>query len=155
MDKKRGNEPLDKINAAYDAIFNDVVEMPLADVQRALADVGVDREQLRAALHEKATELARQLRARGESAPPFLQRLLDQSADASELPAHPQRALEKATQYLTNLLGSVPTSTPPQIVGAFRGEGDLTAHDQQTIEEIDEELRRRAETEGENGDPET
>ncbi len=147
MSKKRDNDPLDRINAAYDAAFNDIAEMSQADVRRALAEAGVDRDQLRARLHERANQLARQMRSAGESAPPALKRLLEQTADSRELPDHPQRAFEKASKYLSNLLGPAPSTAPPQIVGAFRGEGDLTDRDKKTLDAIDEELLRRAEEE--------
>ncbi len=153
MSKKRDNDPLDRINAAYDAAFNDVAEMSQTDVRGALAEAGVDRDQLRARLHERANQLARQMRSAGESAPSALKRLLEQTADSRELPDHPQRAFEKASKYLSNLFGPAPSPAPLQIVGAFRGEGDLTERDQQTLDAIDEELLRRAEEE--DGDKKT
>lgn len=150
MSKKRDNDPLDRINAAYDAAFNDLAETSQADIRGALAEAGVDRDQLRARLHERANQLARQMRSAGESASPALKRLLEQTADSRELPDHPQRALDKASKYLSNLFGAPPSAAPLQVVGAFRGEGDLSDRDKQTLDAIDEEILRRAEEEDGN-----
>lgn len=150
MSKKRDNDPTDRMAAMYDASFNEVSEQSQADVRRALTEAGIDVDALPSRLHDRATELARALRAGGTSAPPALKRLLEQTAGSRELPDNPLRAFEKASQILGNLFAPRLGLGSTEIVGAFRGEGDLTDHDQQTLDEIDEELRRRAEeTDGE------
>lgn len=150
MSKKRDNEELDRINALYDALFNDPDDVPIEDVRRLLADAGIDRAALRERLHAKASDLARTGRAEGRVVSPALRRLLDQTGDAASLPADPKRALEKAQQYLAELFGGGPTANDIQIVGAFRGDGELTDHDKDTLDEIDAELRARAEAEDDN-----
>lgn len=152
MSKKRDKEDLDRINATYDVLFNDVAEMPLEDVRRALSDLGVDREALRKSLHDSATQLARSLRASGQSAPPHLTRVIEQSADATALPRDPKRALDKAKQYLADLLGPAASPGKLEIISAFRGDGELSDRDRKTIEALEADLRKRAETE--DGDSE-
>jgi hypothetical protein len=150
MSKKKDKEDLDRLNATYDAIFNDVAEMPLEDVRRALEDLGVDREALRNSLHSLTTRLARDLRTSGQSAPPYLSRVIEQSADVTELPQDPKRALDKAKQYLDGLLGPVVTPGRLEISAAFRGDTELSDRDRETIQELEAELRKRAETKGED-----
>ncbi len=145
MSKKRDKEEIDRINATYDALYNDLSELPIEDVRRALADAGVDRTAVRERLHARAKEIARTARAAGKAASPALTRLIEETGDANALPADPKRAFAKAKQYMTNLFGRAPASAQPQIVGAFRGEGDLTDRDKETIDDIDAELRDRAE----------
>lgn len=146
---KRDKEQLDRINATYDAIFNEIGDLPIEDVRRALAEAGVNREQLRVGLNMRATELARQLRSSNQAAPPALTHLLEQTSDPTQLPADPKRALDKAKQYMANLFGPPSAAGSAAIVGAFRGEGDLTDRDQKTIEDIDAELLERAKAEDE------
>lgn len=145
MSKKPDNDPTDRMAAMFDAAFNDVSELSQDDVRRALTEAGVDVDALPSTLHERATELARALRAGGTSAPPALKRLLEQTAGSQELPSNPIRAFEKASQILGNLFAPRLGLASTEIVGAFRGEGDLTDRDQHTLDAIDEELRRRAE----------
>jgi hypothetical protein len=147
MSKKRDKERLERMTSVYDAIFNEIEDMSRADVQRALADTGADREELRARFHEVAKDLAHRLRVRGDGAPHYLTRVLEQHADATHLPVDRNRAFAKAKQYLTALLGPPSYSGGLEIVGAYRGEGDLTDADRKTIDEIDAELRCRAEAE--------
>jgi len=143
MSKKRDNEDLDRIDATYDALFNNLDEVPIEEVRRALADAGVDRSALRERLHERANAMARAGRASGRSAPPALARLLEQTGDARTLTADPTRALDKAKRYLADLFS--PGTGGAQVVGAFRGEGELSDRDKETIDEIDAELRARTE----------
>jgi len=143
MNKKRDNEDLDRIEATYDALFNDSDEMPIEDVRRALAAAGIDRSVLRERLHERANAMARAGRAKGQSASPALARLLEQTGDARTLPADPKRALDKAKRYLADLF--TPGTGGAQVVGSFRGEGELSDRDKKTIDEIDAELQARAE----------
>jgi ATP-dependent Clp protease ATP-binding subunit ClpA len=150
MPKSRDRETLEHINATYDALFNDVAEMPTQEVRRALRDLGADHEVLRESLHKLANQLARSLRAAGHSAPPYLLRVIEQSADAKELPKDPKRALEKAKKYLADLFEPA-SPQGPEIIAAFRGDGELSERDHETIDELEAELRRRAETEGEEG----
>lgn|GEM_PF-4378089 len=145
MSKKRDNDPTDRMAAMYEAAFNDVSEQSRTDVHRALAEAGVDVEALRSRLHGRANELAKALRAGGTGAPPALKRLLEQTAGSQELPENPLRAFEKASQILGNMFVPRLGLASTEIVGAFRGEGDLTNRDEETIDAIDEELRRRAE----------
>lgn len=148
---KRDKEQLDRINATYDAIFNDIGDLPIEDVRRALAEAGVDREHLRVGLNKRATELARRLRSNNQAAPPALTHLLEQTSDPTQLPADPKRALDKAKLYMAGLFGP-PAAGSAAIVGAFRGEGDLTDRDQQTIDDIDAELLERAKAEDERSE---
>ncbi len=144
MSKKRDKEQLDRINATYDAIFNDMEDLPIEEVRRALAEAGVDRTALREGLHESASALARRIRAKGQGAPEGLKRLIDQTGDPTMLSADPARALDKAKQYLGHIFGPVTPSATPGIVGAFRGEGDLTEKDQETIDAIDAGRNKRS-----------
>lgn len=146
MSKKRDKEELDRINATYDALYNDLEAMSIEDVRRALADAGIDRTALRERLNLRANEMARAGRAEGHGASEALKRLLEQAGDPTSLPPDPTRAFEKAKRYMTSLFGGNPAGAQVQIVGAFRGEGDLTDGDKKTIDEIDAELRARAET---------
>jgi len=146
MSKKSDKEELDRINATYDALYNDLDGVSIEDVHRALAEAGVDRTALRERLHLRANEMARTGRAEGHGASEALKRLLDQTGDPTDLPADPTRAFEKAKRYMANLFGGGPVGAQVQIVGAFRGEGELTDRDKKTIDEIDAELRARAET---------
>lgn len=143
MSKKRDNEDLDRIDATYDALFNNLDEVPIEEVRRALADAGVDRSALRERLHERANAMARAGRASGRSASPALARLLEQTGDARTLPTDPTRALDKAKRYLAELFS--PGTGGTQVVGAFRGDGELSDRDKETIDEIDADLRARAE----------
>lgn len=144
MSKKRDKEEIDRITATYDALYNALGDVPIEDVRRALAEAGVDRTALLERLHARANEIARAARAAGHGASPALTRLIDQTGPATALPADPTRALDKARQYMANLFGPGPVGAHPQIVGAFRGGGDLTARDHDTIDDIDAELRARA-----------
>src|SRR4029077_18141643 len=148
MNKKRDKEELDRIIATYNALFNDIEDTPIEEIRRALADAGVDRSALRERLHSRAKEIARAARAQGRAALPALVNLIDQTGDAKTLSGDPKRAFDKAKRYMSNLFMTGTPGTATQIVGAFRGEGDLNEHDKQTIEEIDTELRKRAESEG-------
>ncbi|MEO8035825.1 MAG: hypothetical protein ABI837_15420 [Acidobacteriota bacterium] len=149
MSKKRDKEQFDRINAAYNAIFNDIEDLPIEEVRRALADAGVDRTALREGLHESASALARGMWAKGQGAPEGLKRLIDQTGDPTILSADPVRAFDKAKQYLGQIFGPVAPSATPGIVGAFRGEGELTPKDQETIDAIDAELLARVEADDE------
>jgi len=151
MSKKRDKEQLDRINATYDALFNDGDDMPIEEVRRALADAGIDRVALREALNARAKEIARASWAKGAAAPPALTRVIEQTGDDSKLPADPKRALDKAKQYMANLFGGSGGGRS-EIVGAFRGEGELTNGDKATIDDIDAELRERVEAE-DQGEP--
>ena len=144
MSKKRDKEEIERINATYDALFNNLADVPIEDVQRALEDSGIDRTALRERLHARANKIARGARAAGQAASPALVRLIDQIGDSTTLPEDPKRAINKAKQYMRNLFGPVATGPAPQIVGAFRSEGQLTDRDTETIEEIDAELQERA-----------
>lgn len=148
MNKKRDKEELDRIIATYNALFNDIEDMPIDEIRRSLADAGLDRSALRERLHSRAKEIARAARAEGRAASPGLVNLIDQTGDAKTLSSDPKRAFDKAKRYMSNLFRSDVSGTAPQIVGAFRGEGDLSDRDKQTIVEIDAELRERAESEG-------
>ena len=152
MTKKRKVEEVDRIKAAYDALYNDMENVPVERIRKVLSDAGIDRAEQRRCLHERANELARAGRAEGHGAPQALARLLDQTGDATVLPAEPKRALEKAKQYVADLFSGASTTAQLQFVGAFRGEGDLTDRDKKTISEIDAELRARAESE-DTGEP--
>src|SRR4029079_3783257 len=143
MNKKRDNEDLDRIEATYDALFNNLDEVPIEDVRRELGEAGVDRVSLRERLHERANAMARAGRANGRSASPALARLLEQTGDTRTLQADPKRALDKAKRYLTDLFS--PGMGGAQVVGAFRGEGERTDRDKETIDEIDAALRARQE----------
>lgn len=144
MSKKRDKDESDRVTATYDALYNALSDVPIEDVRRALTEAGVDRTALRERLHARANEIARAARGAGHGASPALIRLIDQTGPATVLPADPKAALEKARQYVANLFGPGPVDVQPQIVGAFRGEGDLTARDKDTIDDIDAELRARA-----------
>lgn len=147
MTKKRDSEEFKRIDAAYDAFYNELASMPIEDVRRALAEAGIDRALLRERLHARANEIARAHRASGHAASHVLTRLLDQTSSASTLPADPKRASDKARQYVRNLFAGGLSGPQAQVVGAFRGQGDLTDRDKETIDEIDAELRARAEAE--------
>jgi len=54
MSKKRDKEQLDRINATFDALFNDADDKPIEEVRRALADAGIDRAALRETLNARA-----------------------------------------------------------------------------------------------------
>ncbi len=146
MSKKRDKEEVDRIDATYDALYNNLDELPIDDVRRRLADAGLDRTALRERLHARANAVAREGRANGRSASPALARLLEQAGDPATLPTDPKRALDKAKRYLADVFGVGTAGVQPQVVGAFRGEGDLSDRDRETIDEIDAELRARAET---------
>lgn len=152
MSKKSDKEERDRIKAAYDALYNASEDVPVERIREALNDAGVDREALRRRLHERAQELARAGRAKGRGASSALVRLLDQTSDAASIPPEPKRALEKARRYMADLFSGGSAYAQFQVVGAFRGKGDLTERDKETIDEIDAELRARAESE-EPGEP--
>jgi hypothetical protein len=146
MRKKRDKEEVDRIDATYNALYNNLDQLPIDDVRRALADAGVDRTALRERLHMRAKAVAQAGRAEGRSASPALARLLEQTGDPTALPTDPKRALDKAKRYLADVFDIGNARAQPQVVGAFRGEGDLSDRDQETIDEIDAELRARADT---------
>lgn len=152
MSKKRDKEQVDRVDATYDALFNNLDELPIEQVRQALADAGINRTALRERLHERANAIAREGRGQGRSASPALAGLIEQTSGATTLPADPKRALDKAKRYLADAFRSGPVGAQPQVVGAFRGEGELSDRDQQTIDEIDADLRARAEA-AENDDP--
>jgi hypothetical protein len=81
-----------------------------------------------------------------------LSSVIEQSADVTELPQDPKRALDKAKRYLEGLLGPVAAPGRLEISTAFRGDGELSDRDRETIEELEAELRKRAETKGEDGE---
>jgi hypothetical protein len=154
MSRKRDNEEMDRLTATYDALYNALGDVPIEEVRRALAEAGIDRTALRERLHARANETARSIRAAGHGASPAVTRLIEQTGPATALPADPARALDKARQYMANLFGPGAAGATPQIVGAFRGEGDLTARDQDTIDDIDAELRARADAADKDEPPE-
>lgn len=148
MSRKRDRENLDRIEAVYSALYNEIGEVSIDEVRRSLAEAGIDRGELRERLNERAKDLARAKRRESYGASPALMRLIEQTSDATTLPADPKRALEKAKRYLTDVFTPSGAGQQPQVVGAFRGGGELSERDKEIIDEIDADLRARAEAAG-------
>lgn len=116
-----------------------------AEVRSTLALAGCDPENLRETLHRAARALADRQRAKGKPAPLAVQQVIEATGPAHEIPGDLRRALEKATRWVKSLGEPI---APPlgelAVLRGYRKTGELSANDQKLLDELEEELKRRA-----------
>ena len=145
MSKKRDKEYLDRLNAVYDTMFQDIEAMSDVEVRQVLEDAGIDREDSRRTFSDRIRQIAyRAGSTRRDGVPPYLSRALEQHRDPRNLPNDRRRALAVAGSYLAELMSRATGPAPLQIVGAYRGEDKLSDRDKETVDTLDAELLQRA-----------
>jgi hypothetical protein len=113
-----------------------------ADVRSTLEMAGCDDEQLREQLYRAAHELAAKQRAKGKAAPLAVQQVVE-ATGLVEMPSDLRTALEKAKRWVTSFGQPVPVGDLG-VVRAYRKSKDLSENDQRLLDDLEEELKRRA-----------
>ena len=147
MSKKKTPKDFGRLDAIVDSLFPDLEEMTSEEVEALLSEGGCDLERQRQKLNELARGMARARRAEGKLSPPYMQRIIEQTGDASVLPRKPKDALRKAQQQLSSLFSRKKGLSRLEIVHAYRKEkgGKITENDRALIESLEDDLRKRAE----------
>jgi|GEM_PF-404643 len=85
-----------RFHEAHDAIFNDIADMPIEEVQGALTQVGISGRAFHERFQSRVQDLATRLQKDGHEAPPFLESLLQQTSDSSKLLSAPTATQSEA-----------------------------------------------------------
>jgi hypothetical protein len=114
-----------------------------AEVQDMLRAAGSDPDALREWLNTTARALANAQRAKGKPAPAYLQRAIDLSGPADELPRDEKMALQKAREWIRSLTSGPGVLTDDlEIIREYRSRGDVSVEDQRLLDAAEAELRK-------------
>jgi hypothetical protein len=115
-----------------------------AEVRETLRSAGCDPDNLRENFYRAARDLAARLRAKGKPAPVALRQAIEFTSPSHELPTDLRSALDKAKRWLSSFAQPSPSLGDLRVLRAYRASKDLTDSDRSLLDELEEQLKRRA-----------
>lgn len=144
MSKRDREKVLREAGELVDRLTEADEQLTPGEVRSTLALAGCDPEQLRVDLHLAARELAERQRAKGKAAPLAVQQVIEATGPPHEVPSDLRRALEKAKRWVQSFAEPAVPIGDLDVLRAYRKSSELSESDQRLLDELEDELKRRA-----------
>jgi hypothetical protein len=120
-------------------------DLTVPEIKDLLRDSGSDTEALLGRFHGAVKELESKLWERGKTPPRYLRRLVKKTAGAGALPEDPSAARSRIQEWLDRFREGLSSleSSQLEVLHAYRKRGDLTAHDVELLERLEQKLKRK------------
>ena len=146
---KSADERYKTIQQLLDRLLGPVDEWSRTDLDRAVADAGIDVDETDRKAFERVSEIAASYRQGNRDVPRPVAEFLRQMRP-TDLPAHDApTAKASAQRWIARLRRPSAASAPPQVAYAFRNKKDqLDSKDRAVLEGLEAKLRSRMRDDG-------
>jgi hypothetical protein len=132
-------------------LFGEPAEVDSAEAEELLRTAGIDPDRLKSTLHQKMLERSKKYTDAGKPLPPLLQQALEDLKPAAEQRSGETASLQAARLSIARLLRDISelpvrlgAGLVPVFTAAYRNRTELSAHDKKILDEIGENLRKKA-----------
>jgi hypothetical protein len=142
------SKALDKRFERYERLLSELIgpieEWTTEELERFLADAGIDSEGTQRLLYSRVDEIAGRYRLENKNVPEHVADFLRQMRPADLQTSDPVVAQSVARAWITKVLGRGPILGVPQVAHAFRNrQGEIDPEDQALLEGLEAKLKKR------------
>ena len=151
MSKRKTEKLLGEIKRLADCLGEGEENLAAEELRRQLWNSGVDADELKARFHLAAKEIAQRERLANRPVPVLLSQAIDSTRPATDIPRDPTIARKVMDSWLESFSAPFKLPTNLEACRAYRKSGDISDEEQDDLDRLEEELKRKVKEESERG----